>query len=178
MNPFEEKLLPRRARGSASTKFTPLVWILAPLAAIVFQVYVPRLIESLSYLELPLLMTVYLALMRRSPIAGAATGAVIGLMQDSLSHQYLGMFGIVKTLVGYFAASVSMRFDVENSALRFLLSFFFFMFHQLFVWLLTRALLGQPMELQIPQTVILAFLNAVVAIPLFLLLDRLKSEAR
>lgn len=178
MNPFEEKLLPRRARGSANSKFNLLVWILAPLAAIVFQVYVPRLIETLSYLELPLLITVYLALMRRSPIVGAAAGAVIGLMQDSLSHQYLGMFGIVKTLVGYFAASVSMRFDVENSALRFLLSFFFFMFHQLFVWLLTRALLGQPMELQIPQTVILAFLNAVVAIPLFLLLDKLKSEAR
>jgi hypothetical protein len=38
-------------------------------------------------------------------------------------------------------------------------------------------LLGQPMELQIPQTVILGFLNAVVAIPLFLILDKLRSEA-
>jgi len=178
MSPFEDKLLPRRTRGSGSSKFNPLVWILVPLGAVVFQVYVPRLVDALSYLELPLLMTVYLALMRRSPVVGAAAGTVIGLMQDSLSHQYLGMFGIAKTLVGYFAASVSMRFDVENSTLRFLLSFFFFLFHQLFVWLLTRALLGQQMDLQIPQTVILSFLNAVVAIPLYLLLDKLKSEAR
>jgi rod shape-determining protein MreD len=178
MNPFEEKLLPRRGRQSRTTKFNPLVWILAPVVAILFQVYVAKHIDALSYLELPLLITVYLALMRRSPIVGAAAGAVIGLMQDSLSTQYLGTFGIVKTLVGYFAASVSMRFDVENGALRFLLSFFFFLFHQLFVWLLTRALLGQPMELQIPQTVILAFLNAVVAIPLFLMLDRLRAETR
>lgn len=177
MNPFEEKLLPRRGRQSRTTRFNPFVWILAPVAAILFQVYVARHIDALAYLELPLLITVYLALMRRSPIAGAAIGSVIGLMQDSLSAQYLGMFGIVKTLVGYFAASVSMRFDVENNALRFLLAFFFFLFHQMFVWLLTRALLGQPMELQIPQTVILGFLNAVVAIPLFLILDKLRSEA-
>ena len=178
MSPLEEKFLPRRGRHTAITRFNPLVWILAPVIAILFQVYVAKHIDALSYLELPLLITVYLALMRRSPIAGAAAGSVIGLMQDSLSTQYLGVFGIVKTLVGYFAASVSMRFDVENGALRFLLSFFFFMFHQMFVWLLTRALLGQQLDLQIPQTVILAFLNAVVAVPLFMILDRLKSEAR
>ncbi len=68
----------------------------------------------LSYLELPLLVTVYFSLMRRSPIAGVLFGAGIGLAQDSLSRSYFGMFGIVKTLVGYFAASVSQRFDVEN----------------------------------------------------------------
>src|SRR5690348_12334586 len=78
-----------------------------PLAAILFQVYVPQFIRSLGYLELPLLVTVYFALMRRSPVVGVFFGAGVGLTQDSLSHHYLGMFGIVKTLVGYFAASVS-----------------------------------------------------------------------
>ena len=47
----------------------------------------------------------------------------IGLVQDSLSHQPIGMYGIVKTLVGYFAASVSMRFDVQNPVVTFILSF-------------------------------------------------------
>ena len=37
-----------------------------------------------------------------------------GLAQDSLSKNPLGMFGIVKTLVGYFAASVGVRLDVEH----------------------------------------------------------------
>ena len=36
------------------------------------------------------------------------------------------MYGIVKTLVGYFAASVSMRFDVDNPLIQFILGFFFF----------------------------------------------------
>jgi rod shape-determining protein MreD len=153
-------------------KFVSIIGI--SLAAILFQVYVPRFITQLSYLELPLLVTVYFSLMRRSPVAGVLFGAGIGLAQDSLSDHHLGMFGIVKTLVGYFAASVSQRFDVENSAIRFVLAFFFFFFHQFFYWVLSRALLGQTISFDLPETLVLAVLNAVVAIPLFLLLDRLK----
>src|SRR5260370_30864892 len=89
-----------------------------PLAAILFQVYVPRFLTFLSYLELPLLVTVYFALLSRSPIAGVCFGAAVGLAQDSLSHHPLGMFGIVKTLVGYFAASVSQRFNLLTHASR------------------------------------------------------------
>ena len=57
-------------------------------------------------------------------------GACVGLVQDSLSKHPLGMFGIVKTLVGYFAASVGMRFDVDHGLVRLILAFFFFFFHQ------------------------------------------------
>ena len=104
-----------------------------PLAAILFQVYVPRFVTYLSYLELPLLVTVYFALIRRSPVAGVFFGAAIGLAQDSLSARHLlGMFGIVKTLVGYFAASVSQRFDVDSALVRGVLALFFYFFHQFF----------------------------------------------
>ena len=72
----------------------------------------------------------------------------IGLVQDSLSHQPIGMFGIVKTLVGYFAASVSQRFDVENPIVTLILSFFFYFFHQFFYWVLARALLGEALHLR------------------------------
>jgi rod shape-determining protein MreD len=116
--------------------------------------------------------------MRRQPVAGALIGASIGLVQDSLSRHPLGLFGIVDTMVGYFSASVSQRFDVQNHSLRFILSFFFFIFHQFFFWLMSRALLGMAVEFNPPQTIILAFLNAVVSIPLFLVLDRLKEEGR
>jgi rod shape-determining protein MreD len=166
-----------RRRGKVSS-FRIGVWVVIPLAAILFEVYVPRFLEYLAYLELSLLVTVYFALMRRQPIAGAIIGMLIGLGQDSLSQHPIGMFGIVKTLVGYFAASVSMRFDVDSSALRFMLAFFFFLFHQFFFWVMAGALLGQAREFQLPQTIIVAFLNAVVAVPLFWILDRLKVEAR
>ena len=81
--------------------------------------------------------------MRRSPVAGVFFGAGIGLAQDSLSDHPLGMFGIVKTLVGYFAASVSQRFDVENPVVRLVLGFFFFFFHQFFYWVLIARAVGR-----------------------------------
>src|SRR5437588_12169857 len=94
------------------SRFHAAALVAIPLAAILFQVYVPRFITRLAYLELPLLVTVYFSLKSRSPLAGVFFGAATGLAQDSLSYHPLGMFGIVKTLVGYFSASVSQRFDV------------------------------------------------------------------
>lgn len=174
MTEFSEQLLTDAPRKSRISKYRPAVIIAAPLLAILFQVYVPQLIQQLSYLELPLLVTVYFALMKRSPIQGVFFGAAIGLVQDSLSHQPIGMFGIVKTLVGYFAASVSLRFDVDNVVIRFILALFFFFFHQFFYWVLSRALLGQVVDFNPQQTAILGLLNAAVAIPLFLILDKLR----
>ncbi|MBV8844088.1 MAG: rod shape-determining protein MreD [Bryobacterales bacterium] len=146
-----------------------------PLAAILFQVYVPRFFTYLAYLELPLLVTVYFSLSRRSPVAGVLYGASVGLAQDSLSHHPLGMYGIVKTLVGYFAAFVSLRFDVRNPSVRAILAFFFYFFHEFFYWVLTRALLGQPVDFSPARTLVLAVLNAAVAPPLFRILDKLKT---
>jgi rod shape-determining protein MreD len=173
MTEFGEDVLlePRKKR---ITRFSAYSIVLIPLVAILFQVYVPRFIQSLAYLELPLLVTVYFALFRRSPVAGVLFGMCVGLAQDSLSHQPLGMFGIVKTLVGYFAASVSLRFDSDNAALRLIVAFFFFFFHQFFYWVLARALLGQSLDFDLAQTLILGGLNAAVAVPLFMFLDRLR----
>jgi len=177
MSEFTERLLTSPPRKESTERFR-IVWlIVVPLIAILFQVYVPRFLQFLSYLELPLLITVHFALGRRGPIAAVIYGMSIGLVQDSLSHQPIGMFGIVKTLVGYFAASVSMRFDVENPIVTFILSFFFYLFHQFFYWVLARALLGQTMLFDAQQTLLFGLLNAAVALPLFRVLDKLKVAA-
>jgi rod shape-determining protein MreD len=173
MNEFSETFIEPRKKDRVS-KFNVASIILIPLAAILFQVYVPQFVKYLSYLELPLLVTVYFALMRRSPVTGVLFGAGVGLAQDSLSSHPLGMFGIVKTLVGYFAASVSQRFNVENSGVRLVLAFFFFFFHQFFYWVLSRALLGEALAFELEQTLVLAVLNALVAVPLYHILDKLK----
>ena len=169
-----EQLLTDAPRKSRIARLRPAVIVVAPLFAILFQVYIPQLVTFLSFLELPLLVTLYFALMRRSQVAGVLFGAGIGLVQDSLSHQPLGMFGIVKTLVGYFAGSVSLRFDVDNTLVRFVLAFFFFFFHQFFYWVLARALLGQLIDFNPQQTVLFGLLNAAVAVPLFLILDKMR----
>jgi rod shape-determining protein MreD len=162
---------PRKSRAS---KFKWVSIVGFPLAAILFQVYVPRFFTTLAYLEMPLLVTVYFSLMRRSPPSGVLFGMCIGLAQDSLSNQPLGMFGIVKTLVGYFAASVGQRFEANSALLRLVLAFFFFFFHQFFYWVLARALLGQAVSFEPVQTLVLAVLNAAVAVPLFHILDKLR----
>ena len=116
--------------------------------------------------------------MRRSQIGGLFIGAFIGLAQDSLSiKQPLGMFGIVKTLVGYFAASVGLRIDVEHSVIRFLLTYFFYFFHQFLYWVLARGLLGRQIPFEIQRTLVLGLLNAVVGVTLFHFLDRLREPA-
>ena len=151
--------------------------IVVPLAAVLFQIYVPLFFGFLGFLEMPLLVVMYFALMRRSQIGGLLLGAVVGLAQDSLSKNPLGMFGIVNTLVGYFAASVGMRLDVEQGVIRLLLSFFFYLFHQMMYWVLERALLGQPQPFEIQRKLLMALLNAVVGVSLFHFLDKLRETA-
>lgn len=172
----ESNFLDGRRRKSQSS-FRPIVFFLIPLLSVLLDVFLPRFIERSRILEFPLLVTIYFALMKRQPIAGVAIGATIGLMQDSLSQQPLGMFGIVKTLVGYFSASVSLRFDVNNPALRFILCVFFFLFHQFFYWVMVRALLGLAPSIDIADEVVRAIFNSAVALPLFWLLDKLREES-
>src|SRR6266545_1735867 len=171
---YEDRILIGSQRESQISRFRTWVLILVPLAAIIFQVYLPLFFQFLGFLELPLLVTIYFALMRRSPVRGLLVGAAVGLAQDALSKNPLGMFGIVKTLVGYFAASVGLRFDVEHPFIRFLLGFFFYFFHQVFYWVLAGALLGRQVSFDPQTSLVLAALNAFVAIFLFHFLDKLK----
>jgi len=165
------------ARESRVARFRRWGLIIVPLAAILFQVYLPRFVQFFQYLEMPLLVTVYFSLMRRDQVSGTFIGATIGLVQDSLSDQPLGMFGIAKTLVGYWAASVGMRIDVDHLVIRFLLCFFFYCCHETMHWIEARALLGQQQAVfDAQQMVLVGLLNAIVGVFLFLFLDKLKER--
>lgn len=171
---YGDRLLLGNQRESQISRFRAWVMLAIPLAAILFQVYIPLFFQFLSFLELPLLVTIYFALMRRSPIGGLLVGMFVGLAQDSLSKNPLGMFGIVKTLVGYFSASVGLRFDVDHVFVRLVLAYFFFFFHQFFYWVLSRALLAQQISFDLQRTLFLGLLNAVVGVSLFHFLDKLR----
>ena len=185
MTEYSERLLdaPGAVRRPLGLRIVGI--ILAPFLALLFQVYVTRLVSVfsypfLSYLELPLLMVVYFALVRREPVSAVFYGAAVGLFQDALSApgtHPIGMYGIVKTLVGYFAASVSQRFDVENPILIAILTFFFYFFHEFFYWVLTRALLGEMTNFDTQQKIVFGLLNAAVSLPLLHVLDKMKVTA-
>ncbi|PYT35552.1 MAG: rod shape-determining protein MreD [Acidobacteria bacterium] len=172
----DEHVMLHTQRDTRISRFKGWVLVLVPLAAILFQVYIPLFFQFLAYLELPLIVTVYFALMRRSPIGGLLVGAIVGLAQDSLSKNPLGMFGITKTIIGYVAASVGQRLDVDHPLIRLILGFFFFVFHQFIFWVLSRALLGQQMNFETQRTLVLGLLNAIVAVSLFHFLDKLKER--
>lgn len=177
MTDFDTHLLSKPRRQSWFGRFQIVNLALLTLLAILSRVYLPRLIPSTRFLELPLLLTIYFALTRRSPVAAVLFGMSVGLIEDSLAPYRInpiGMNGLTKTLVAYFAASVSLRFDVENVILRFLLSFLFYFFNTFLYWVMRRALLAQMVPFDPLETVIYGALNAVVAVPLYLMLDRLK----
>jgi rod shape-determining protein MreD len=166
------------ARQVRSASYPLWVYFAVPLLALLIQVYLPlfQTLKFVSRIELPLLVTIYFALMRRSQLRGLAIGVALGLAQDSVFQQHLGMYGICKTLVGYFSASIGMQFDVEHAFVRLLLCFFFYVFHQFFYWVLQRSLLDQPAVFDIQTELILGALNAVIGVALFHLLDKLRKR--
>jgi len=165
-------LLSSQREGQVS-KFNVWVTILVPMLALLFQMF----FRFLNFLEMPLLVVVYLGLMRRNPVSGLLVGAAVGLAQDSWSKNPLGMFGITKTLVGYFAASIGMKLDVDNVLMRFILAYFFYVFHQAFYWVMERALLSQQSPFDLPGWLGLGVLNALVGAALFHFLDKLRVTA-
>lgn len=176
MNESSDSLLRRRPKESWFGRFQVVGLIILTLIAIISKFYLPRLIPSAVWLEVPLLLTVYFGLMRPNPVAALLFGAFVGLAEDSLSPANLpiGMYGITKTLVGYFAASVSMRFNVDNAVIRLVLCFFFYVFHSFFYWLMRRALLGQLVPFDPQQTLLHGAFNTAVALPLYMVLDKMK----
>jgi rod shape-determining protein MreD len=171
------RMLLSSQRESQVSRFRVWVTILVPLLAILFQIYVKLIFPFLAFLEMPLLVVVYLGLMRRNPVSGLLMGAAVGLAQDSWSKNPLGMFGITKTLVGYFAASIGMKLDVDNVLIRFLLAYFFYVFNQAFYWVLEHALLRQASPFDFTNWLGLGVLNAMVGVALFHFLDKLKVTA-
>jgi rod shape-determining protein MreD len=124
--------------------------------------------------ELPLLFVIHFAVARRTPLGALLYGCAVGLLQDVFSKTgHLGAYGIVKTLIGYFAANAALRMDADNPTIRFLLSAIFYVLHQLFQLVLTQALLGEVTLFDPMQTALFTLLNAAVGVVLFNLLDRL-----
>ena len=127
---------------------------------------------------MPLLLTIYFGLSRRNPSTGLLLGMGIGLLQDSLSGPTvpIGLNGIAKTIIGYLASSIGARLDTEHPIARFALTILFFGAHQGLIVLTQRLLLAQPEAWFNMHLAIGAAVNAIVGIPLFMLLDRLRKN--
>jgi len=158
-------------------RFSLPVTVLVPLAAVFLQAFVPLRIPFFSVFDLPLLVVIFFAMARRSPMAGLLTGAAIGLLQDSLTGNHIGLNGIAKTVVGYGASSLGAKLDVENAGTRLLVTVGFYIVHQVLYFTIARGLVGLDLHWSWPRELIAAVANAVLGVFLFALMDRLKQRA-
>lgn len=159
-------------------RFSVPVAIGVPLAAIFLQASIPRWFPSFStYFDLPLLVVIFFAMARRSQVAGLVTGAVIGILQDSLTQYPLGVYGIAKTVVGYGASSLGVKLDTESVGTRALVISGFYVVHQVIYFTIARGLVGLNLHWSWSRELSAAVANAVLGVLLFTFLDRLKQRA-
>ena len=146
-----------------------------PLLAVFLQAFVPLRFPSFSIFDLPLLVTIFFAVARRSQVAGLLTGGAIGLLQDSLTHGPIGLYGIANTVVGYGASSLGVKLDVDNPGSRLLMTFAFYLVHQVTYHAVARGLVGQTLAWGWGHELIHGVANAMLAVLLFYLLDRFRQ---
>lgn len=153
-------------------RYPAYLYLLLPLAALVLQAWLPRVLGRFTYMDLPLLVTVYFALNRRSPIHGTLLGAVLGMAQDGLTQGAIGIHGIANAICGYLAASIGIRLVVDNNVIRGLLNFVFTLLSSLVVIFVTRGLLGLHLQWNWLDEALRAAGNAVIGLVIFPMLDR------
>ncbi|HKN34917.1 MAG TPA: rod shape-determining protein MreD [Terriglobales bacterium] len=158
-------------------RFNLPVAVLVPLIALFLQAFIPSRFPFFAMFDLPLLVVIFFAVARRSQIAGLITGALIGLLQDSLTHRPIGIYGIAKTVVGYGASSLGVRIDVENVGARFLGTVFFYLFHEVIYFVVAHGMVSLSVQWSWSHELLAAIANAGVAVVLFAVLDRLKQRA-
>ena len=155
-------------------RYPVLIYGLIPLIALVLQAWLPRLLGAHAWFDLPLVVTVYFALVRRDPIQGTLMGSALGLFEDALTHHAIGINGVAKTAVGFLAGSVGVRIDVENRTIRLMLTFLLSLLASVIYLFVYRVLLGLELEWSWLVEVIKAVVNTGIALVLFHLLDRLQ----
>ncbi|MGA2611710.1 MAG: rod shape-determining protein MreD [Terriglobia bacterium] len=102
-------------------------------------------------------------------------GTGLGLMQDALSHGYLGMFGMAKALVGYLAASAAIRFNFESLFARSVVTASLILLHNLCMAGLQHALLDSPPAFLPLDLVSAVLVNVALSLILFPVLDRFRQ---
>jgi rod shape-determining protein MreD len=148
------------------------VYVLVPLAALVLQAWLPRLMGRFAYMDLPLLVTIYFALNRRSPIHGTILGAVLGMAQDGLTQGAIGIHGIANTVCGFLAASIGIRIVVDNNIIRMVLNFAFTLLSSAIVVFIVQILLGLEWHSNWLDELLRSGGNALIGVVLFPLLDK------
>ncbi len=158
-------------------RVNPVTLWVTIFVAFILQKFLPLKISFARLVDFPLLVTIYFSLVRRNKIFGTGLGTVLGLLQDAFSHGFIGIYGMAKALVGYLAASASVKFDVDRLLARFVLAGVLVLVHDLFLQGLERGLLEYHIPFQPLHQVTAIMVNAALGLILFQVLDRFRRPA-
>jgi len=155
----------------------PAILAVASLAALLLQTFLPLKFRLAYLMDFPLLIAIYFALMRRDRVFGIAVGTGLGLLQDALSHGYIGIYGIAKAIAGYLAAWASTRFELESLVARTVLTGVFVFVHNLCYAVLQHVLLEAPPPFQPLAIASAVLVNVALGLIIFQILDRFRHPA-
>lgn len=162
------------SRSIAVFRVHPAILSLAAMAALLLQTFLPLKLPIARLMDFPLLIVIYSSLMRRDRVFAIGMGSALGLLQDALSHGFIGIFGIAKAVVGYLAASAGIRFELESLVARTVLTGVFVLVHNLCVAGLQHAMLEAAPPFQPIATASAVLVNAALGLILFQVLDRFR----
>lgn len=146
-------------------------------ASLLLEVTLPPTLPVARLFQLPLLATIYFSMIRENQIFGTTFGMIVGLLEDALSHGYLGQMGMAKALVGYLAATAGLKLEFDHFLVRAFLIGALVAVHNGFLYLITRQLLGLPAVFDPLHILSSTLVNVALGLLLFPLFDRLRKRA-
>ena len=163
-------------RAIDSFRVHPAALGLTVFLALVLQTYLPVRLPSARLFDFPLLVAIYIAIVRRNKTLAILVCTAIGLVQDALAIGLIGMLGMAKALTGYLAASASIKFELEEVFPRLGLIAMVVLVHGLFLALLHRVLLDPPPPFQPLDLASSVLINTGFGVVFFLALDKLRKQ--
>jgi len=167
-----------RAIQKATTAFRmhpALLWVVV-FVALVLQTFLPVKFPLARVFDFPLLVAIYFSVVRRNKIFAIGLGTGIGLLQDALSSGLIGMFGMAKGLIGYLAATASVKFELEDMFARLGLMATLVFVHGVFLAVMQRLLLEPPPPFNLLDLLSGTLINAGFGLIIFLALDKLRKQ--
>lgn len=143
--------------------------------AVILQSSLPAVWPPFVYLDLPLIVVVYVAL-QRDALQALLVAAVAGLATDALSYGLLGAGGFSKTLVAYTVVSLATRVMLDNPLVRIPVLAGASLLDDT-VYVLLHRMLGQPTNYQFVERASFKLIGTTITGTIILyLLDMIFSE--
>ncbi len=98
------------------------------------------------------------------------------LIVDMLGAYPIGIYGIAKTVVGYFASSLGAKLDVENAGARFLVTLGFYLVHAAVYFTVARGMVNMTLNWSWSRGILAGLANAFLGVGLYFLLDKFKQR--